>query len=37
VWERATEAKAGQQPVGDELAVLKELSAIYAAATAQDQ
>lgn len=37
VWARATEAKAGQQPVGDELAVLKELSAIYAAATAQDQ
>jgi hypothetical protein len=37
VWARATEAKAGQPPVGDELAVLKELSAIYAAATAQDQ
>ncbi len=37
VWARATAAKAGQPPVGDELAVLRELRAIYAAATAQDR
>jgi hypothetical protein len=36
VWTRAVAAKAGAPPLGDELAVLKELSAMYAAAMAQD-
>jgi hypothetical protein len=36
VWARAMAAKAGGAPAGDELAVLKELSAVYAAAVARD-
>jgi hypothetical protein len=36
LWGRAMAAKAGAPPVGDELAVLKELSAVYSAATARD-
>ncbi len=36
LWARATAAKAGAPPVGDELAVLKELSAVYAATMARD-
>jgi hypothetical protein len=36
IWTRAVAAKAGAPPLGDELAVLKELSAMYAAAMAQD-
>jgi hypothetical protein len=35
LWARAVEAKAGAPPQGDELAVLKELAAVYSAATAQ--
>jgi hypothetical protein len=37
VWARAVAAKAGAPPLGDELAVLKELSAVYSAAMAQDR
>jgi hypothetical protein len=36
VWARAIQAKAGAPPLGDELGVLRELSAVYAAATAPD-
>ncbi len=36
IWTRAVAAKAGAPPLGDELAVLKELSAMYSAAMAQD-
>jgi hypothetical protein len=36
LWARASAAKAGARPAGDELAVLKELAAVYSAATAQD-
>jgi hypothetical protein len=32
LWARAVQAKAGAPPLGDELAVLRELSAVYAAA-----
>jgi hypothetical protein len=35
LWARAAAAKAGAPPQGDELAVLKELAAVYSAATAQ--
>jgi hypothetical protein len=35
LWARAVQAKAGAPPLGDELAVLRELSAVYAAAMAQ--
>jgi hypothetical protein len=37
LWMRAVQAKAGAPPLGDELAVLRELSAVYAAAMAQDK
>jgi hypothetical protein len=37
VWARAMQAKAGAPPLGDELAVLRELSALYAVAMAQDR
>jgi hypothetical protein len=36
LWARAMAAKAGAPPVGDELTVLKELSAAYAATMARD-
>ena len=36
LWARAVQAKAGAPPLGDELTVLRELSAVYAAAMAQD-
>jgi hypothetical protein len=36
LWARAMAAKAGAPTRGDELAVLKELSAVYAAAMARD-
>jgi hypothetical protein len=36
LWARAVQAKAGAPPLGDELAVLRELSAVYTAATEQD-
>jgi hypothetical protein len=35
LWARAAAARAGAPPQGDELAVLKELAALYSAATAQ--
>ncbi len=35
LWARAVQAKAGAPPLGDELTVLRELSAVYAAAMAQ--
>ncbi|MGD0524012.1 MAG: DUF4350 domain-containing protein [Polyangiaceae bacterium] len=35
LWARALQAKAGAPPLGDELAVLRELTAVYAAAMAQ--
>ncbi len=34
LWARAVQAKAGAPPLGDELTVLRELSAVYAAAMA---
>jgi hypothetical protein len=37
LWARAMQAKAGAPPIGDELAVLRELGAVYAAAMAQDR
>ena len=37
LWVRAMQAKIGAPPIGDELAVLRELSAVYAAAMAQDR
>jgi hypothetical protein len=37
VWVRAMQAKLGAAPLGDELAVLRELTAVYAAAMAQDK
>ena len=37
VWDRAIGTKDVEPPVGDELRLLRELSAIYAAATAQDR
>ncbi len=37
VWDRAMRTKIDQAPIGDELRLLKELSSIYAAATAQDK
>jgi hypothetical protein len=37
VWVRAMQAKAGAPPLGDELAVLRELSALYAAAVEQER
>jgi hypothetical protein len=37
LWARAVQAKAGAPPLGDELTVLRELSAVYAAAMAQDK
>jgi hypothetical protein len=37
IWARAMQAKAGAPPLGDELTVLRELSALYAAAMAQDR
>lgn len=36
LWARAVQAKAGAPPLGDELTVLRELSAVYSAAMAQD-
>ena len=36
LWTRALAAKAGAPPTGDELAVLKELSAVYSAAMSRD-
>jgi hypothetical protein len=36
LWARAVQAKAGAPPLGDELAVLRELGAVYTAATEQD-
>jgi hypothetical protein len=36
LWARAVQAKAGAPPLGDELAVLKELGAVFTAAMAQD-
>ncbi len=36
LWTRAVQAKAGAPPLGDELAVLRELGAVYTAATEQD-
>jgi hypothetical protein len=35
LWARAVQAKAGAPPLGDELSVLRELSAVYSAAMAQ--
>ena len=32
LWTRAVQAKAGAPPLGDELMVLRELTAVYAAA-----
>lgn len=37
LWARAMQAKAGAPALGDELSVLRELTALYAAATAQDR
>jgi hypothetical protein len=37
LWARAAQAKAGAPALGDELAVLRELSAVYTAAMAQDK
>jgi hypothetical protein len=37
LWARAVQAKAGAPPLGDELVVLRELAAVYAAAMAQDR
>jgi hypothetical protein len=37
LWARAMQAKGGAPPLGDELGVLRELSALYAAAMAQDR
>ena len=37
LWARAMQAKSGAPPLGDELAVLRELSSLYAAAMAQDR
>jgi hypothetical protein len=37
LWARAMQAKGGAPPLGDELAVLRELSALYASAMAQDR
>ncbi len=37
VWERAMRARVDQPPLGDELRVLRELSVLYEAATAQDR
>jgi len=37
LWARAVQANAGAPPLGDELAVLRELSAVYAAATSHDE
>jgi hypothetical protein len=37
IWARATEAKSGAPPQGDELAVLGELAALYSAATEQNR
>jgi hypothetical protein len=36
VWARATAARGGARPQGDELAVLAELAALYSAATGRD-
>ncbi len=36
LWARATAARAGALPQGDELAILGELATVYSAATAQD-
>ena len=37
LWVRAVQAKGGAPPLGDELAVLRELTAVYSAAMAQDK
>ncbi|HEY6464076.1 MAG TPA: DUF4350 domain-containing protein, partial [Polyangiaceae bacterium] len=37
LWARAVQAKAGAPPLGDEMAVLHELSAVVSAAMAQDR
>jgi hypothetical protein len=37
LWARAMQAKAGSPPLGDELAVLRELSVVYAAAMQQER
>lgn len=37
LWARAVQAKAGAPPLGDELAVLRELSVVYAAAMQQER
>lgn len=37
LWARAVQAEAGAPPLGDEMAVLRELSAVYSAAMAQER
>ena len=37
LWTRVMQAKANAPPLGDELAVLRELTAVYSTAMAQDK